>query len=71
MEKLKSKIIIEDYKKNFDYKKNNTSLNIEFNRVAFVFFIFFIIYLIYTIHLIHLGSRKSKIELNNNLPTFS
>ena len=71
MEKLKSKIIIEDYKNNFDYKKNNTSLNIEFNRVAFVFFFFFIIYLIYTIHLIHLGSRKSKIELNNNVPTFS
>jgi len=71
MEKLKSKIIIEDYKNNFDYKKNNTSLNIEFNRVAFVFFFFFIIYLIYTIHLIHLGSRKSKIVLNNNLSTFS
>ncbi|WP_435162626.1 peptidoglycan D,D-transpeptidase FtsI family protein [Candidatus Pelagibacter bacterium nBUS_25] len=71
MEKLKSKIIIEDYKKNFDYKKNNTSLNIEFNRVAFVFFFFFIIYLIYTIHLIHLGSRKSKIELNNNVTTFA
>ena len=70
MEKLKSKIIIEDYKKNFDYKKNNTSLNIEFNRVAFVFFFFFIVYLIYTIHLIHLGSRKSKIELNNNVTTF-
>src|SRR6056300_460399 len=65
MEKLKSKIIIEDYKNNFDYKKNNTSLNIEFNRVAFVFFFF------YTIHLIHLGSRKSKIEINNNVPTFS
>jgi cell division protein FtsI (penicillin-binding protein 3) len=71
MEKLKSKIIIEDYKNNFDYKKNNTSLNIEFNRVAFVFFFFFIIYLIYTIHLIHLGSRKSKIELNNNVPMLS
>src|SRR5210317_1119196 len=71
MEKLKSKIIIEDYKKNFDYKKNNTSLNIEFNRVAFVFFFFFVIYLIYTIHLIHLGSRKSKMKLNNNVPTFS
>src|SRR6056300_5353 len=71
MEKLKSKIIIEDYKNKFDYKKNNTSLNIEFNRVAFVFFFFFIIYLIYTIHLIHLGSRKSKIEINNNVPTFS
>ena len=62
MKKLRSKIIIEDYKNNFDYKKSDTNLNIQFNRVAFIFFIFFIIYLIYTIHLIHLGSRKSKIE---------
>ena len=52
MEKLRSKIIIEDYKNNFDYKKDNTNLNIQFNRVAFVFFFFFIIYLIYAIHLI-------------------
>jgi cell division protein FtsI (penicillin-binding protein 3) len=70
MEKLKSKIIIEDYKKNFDYKKNNTSLNIEFNRVAFVFFFFFIIYLIYTIHLIHLGSRKPNIRISDK-PAFA
>ena len=71
MEKLRSKIIIEDYKNNFDYTKNNTNLDIQFNRVAFVFFFFFIIFLIYTIHLIHLGSRKSKIELNNYMPKFA
>ena len=71
MEKLWSKIIIEDYKNNFDYKKNDTNLNIEFNRVAFIFFFFFIIYLIYTIHLIHLGSRKSNVEMKDILPTFS
>ena len=52
MEKLRSKIIIEDYKNNFDYKKNDTNLNIQFNRVAFIFFFFFIIYLIYIINLI-------------------
>ena len=63
MEKSKSKIVIEDYKNNFDYKKNETNLNIQFNRVAFIFFLFFIIYLIYTIHLIHLGFSKSKIEI--------
>ena len=40
MEKLKSKIIIEDYKNNFDYKKNNTNLNIQFNRVALYSFSF-------------------------------
>ena len=58
MERSKSKIIIEDYKNNFAYKKNETSLNIQFNRVAFIFFIFFIISLIYSIQLLHLGSLK-------------
>ena len=64
-----SKIIIEDYKNNFVYKKNETNLNIQFNRVAFIFFIFFIIYLIYTIHLIHLGSRVSKVDKTENIPS--
>ena len=68
MKKYRSKIIIEDYKNNFIYKKNETNLNIQFNRVAFIFFVFFIIYLIYTIHLIHLGSRKSKINKIENTP---
>jgi cell division protein FtsI (penicillin-binding protein 3) len=68
MKQSKSKIIIEDYKNNFVYKKNATNLNIQFNRVAFIFFIFFVIYLIYAIHLIHLGSRKSKIDKINNIP---
>jgi len=71
MEESRSKIIIEDYKNNFDYKKNDTNLNIEFNRVAFIFFFFFIIYLIYTIHLIHLGSRKSNVEIKDIFPTYS
>jgi cell division protein FtsI (penicillin-binding protein 3) len=71
MEKSRSKIIIEDYKNNFIYKKNETNLNIQFNRIAFIFFVFFIIYLIYTIHLIHLGSRKSKIDKIDNIPVFS
>ena len=70
MEKLKSKFVIEDYKNNFVYKKNDANLNIQFNRVAFIFFIFFIIYLIYTIHLIHLGSRKPKVEITDSLPAF-
>ena len=71
MEKLKSKIIIEDYKNNFNYKKNDTNLNIKFNRVAFIFFFFFIIYLIFTIHLIHLGSRKSNAKIKDVLPAFA
>ena len=71
MKQSRSKIIIEDYKNNFIYKKNETNLNIKFNRVAFIFFIFFIIYLIYTIHLIHLGLRKSKIDKIDNIPVSS
>ena len=67
MEKSNSKIVIEDSKDSFVYKKNETNLNIQFNRVAFIFFVFFIIYLIYTIHLIHLGSRKSKIDIVDNI----
>jgi len=68
MKKFKSKIIIEDYKNNFTYKKNESNLNIQFNRVAFIFFVFFIVYLIYTIHLIHLGLRKTKIDKIDNIP---
>ena len=71
MENSESKIIIEDYKNNFIYKKNETNLNIQFNRVAFIFFIFFIIFLIYTIHLIYLGSQKSKLDKIDNIHTFS
>jgi len=70
MEKLRSKIIIEDYKNNFDYKKSDTNINVQFNRVAFIFFFFFIIYLIYTIHLIHLGSRKPNIRISDK-PAFA
>ena len=71
MQNSKSKLIIEDYKNNFVYKKNTTNLNIKFNRIAFIFFVFFCIYVIYTIHLIHLGSRKAKIEKNENISVYS
>ena len=66
----KSKLTIEDYKSDFIFKKKESGLNVQFNRVAFIFFVFFIIYLIYTIHLIHLGSQNNKSENTNNLPTF-
>ncbi len=67
MAENKSKLTIEDYKSDFIFKKKENGLNIQFNRVAFIFFVFFIIYLIYTIHLIHLGSRKDKSAKINNL----
>ena len=61
------KIILEDQQNNFLYQKSKSNLNISFNRISFIFFIFFIFFLIYSIHLIHLGSRKTKIEFNNNI----
>ena len=72
MSNFKKRLTIEDYKNDFIYKKSNTGLNIQFNRVAFIFFVFFVIYSIYTIHLIHLGSREAKIEnISNTLPLSS
>ena len=66
MKENKSRIILEDYKNDFIYKKNKSNLNINFNRIAFIFFIFFLISSIYIIHLIHLGSRKNS-NLEKNL----
>ena len=66
IEDNKSKIILEDYNNDFIYKKNHSNLNINFNRISFIFFIFFLISLIYIIHLIHLGSRKNS-NLEQNL----
>ena len=55
-------IILEEYENEFSYKKNKSNLNIEFNRVAFIFFIFLTISIIYSIQLLHLASLKSNIE---------
>ena len=60
MTKSKSNLTIEDHDVDFIYKKKKTGLNIQFNRVAFIFFIFFIIYIIYSIHLIKLGTLYTK-----------
>ena len=51
-------IIVEEYENEFSYKKRKTNLNIQFNRIAFIFFIFLIISIIYSIQLLHLGSLK-------------
>ena len=57
-----TRIIIENQQNDFLYQKSKSNLNINFNRISFIFFIFFVISLIYFIHLIHLGSRKTNIE---------
>ena len=45
-EKNSQNIILEEYENNFLYKKSKSNLNIQFNRVAFVFFIIFTISII-------------------------
>ena len=62
MDKSYSKIDPNSYVNDFSIKRTKSNINIEFNRVAFIFFIFFIIYLIYSIHLIHLGSRAKEAD---------
>ena len=66
MIKSKTNLIIADHGNDFIYKKKKTGLNIQFNRVAFIFFIFFIIYTIYSIHLIKLGTRHIKVDKTSN-----
>ena len=58
MDHKKSNIILEEYENKFSYKKSKTNLNIEFNRIAFIFFVFLIISMIFSIQLLHLGSLK-------------
>ena len=52
-------IILEEYENSFSFKKSKSNLNIQFNRIAFVFFIFLTISIIYSIQLLHLGSLKT------------
>ncbi len=66
MNKSKANLTIEDNENDFIYQKKKTGLNIQFNRVAFIFFIFFLIFTIYSIHLIKLGTHYSKVEKTNN-----
>jgi len=66
MKDRKNNIFLEEYENKFSYKKSKTNLNIEFNRIAFIFFIFLVISIIYSIQLLHLGSLKKVI--NNNKP---
>ena len=58
----KDNLILEEYENDFLYKKSKSNLNIEFNRVAFIFFVFLIISIIYSIQLLHLGSLKSNFK---------
>ena len=69
MIKKQSPIILEESKTNFLNINAKNELNIQFNRIAFIFFIFLMISLIYSIHLLHLGSRK--LDLNTISPNLT
>ena len=71
MKNKSSKIIIENQKSDFSFKKSKSNLNINFNRISFIFFTFFVISLIYSIHLIHLGSRKENSKIINDTKQLS
>ena len=60
----KKNIILEEYENQFSYKKSKTNLDIQFNRIAFIFFVFLMISVIYSIQLLHLGSLKSDVQTN-------
>ena len=60
MNKKNSKILLEEYENKFLYKRNKTNLNIQFNRIAFIFFMFVMISIIFSIQLLHLGSLKKE-----------
>ena len=60
-------IVLEKYENEFLYKKSKTNLNIEFNRIAFIFFVFLIISIIYSIQLLHLGSLKTESKIVKNI----
>ena len=49
----KKNIILEEYENEFSYKKSKTNLDIQFNRIAFIFFVFLVISMIYSIQLLH------------------
>jgi cell division protein FtsI (penicillin-binding protein 3) len=55
-------LILEEYENEFLYKKSKSNLNIEFNRIAFIFFIFFVISIVFSVQLLHQGSLKSNID---------
>jgi len=64
MKDKKNNVFLEEYENEFSYKKSKTNLNIEFNRIAFIFFVFLVISIIYSVQLLHLGSLKIQNEIN-------
>ena len=59
----KERLTIEDYENEFFFQKKNKSLNVSFNRIAFIFFAFLFVCLIYSIKVIYLGSLESEFNI--------
>ncbi len=57
MNKIKQKLILEEYSGDFRFKKINRDININFNRVAFIYFVFIIIFIIFALKLTYLGNK--------------
>ncbi len=66
-----NRFILYDNNNEFEYRKIKKDIDINFNRIAFIFFIFFMISIIYSIHLFHLGSRKTDDFNTNQMKFFS
>ena len=58
MNDKKNNFTLEEYENEFSYTKSKTNLNIEFNRIAFIFFIFLIISLEFFISLLIPGKYE-------------
>ena len=58
MNKKKNNLTLEDYQQEFSYKDHKGSINVSFNRVAFIFFLFLIIALIFSLKTTIYGFTK-------------
>ena len=60
MNENQKRLVLEEYEVDFKNIKFRSSLNISFNRIAFIIFIFFVFTIIFSIKIIYLGSQKDK-----------
>ena len=70
MNKIKDKIVQDQYNSEFSYSENKSNLIISFERIAFIFFLFFIIAIIFSLKVIFLSLENkvvtSKVSKKEN-----
>ena len=69
MNKSNKKLILDEYSGEFKFEKINKEININFNRVAFIYFVFIIIFILFTLKIFYLGNTN--LELKNDKKTKS